>query len=345
MAMTTPSATISRISFTTSYLVLSLLGRSVEAPVFEFFDDGVQVEGHADPRARPVVHADGVREPAGEQHALPGGGCEGNALAGVVQLGHDIAQVRREHCRQAAARIEQQEITAALTVVGNVPHIHVVPTRPERAGVRVHRIAASLALDVRPRLDDLPAGMFAGQLWRAFGVLCGLGGDFEDRGQQVFESGASPLEHGHVVRRGPANDLVVRLGRVGGLALENRLAQLLVDALVARDGEDQQRGGENRPDADFHLPGHVNPFRADSTENIVRSAWCQVSPDHPWTPTAAADPLARRGFSRSPSSTYHCGYACVVLTCEKPRRASVSTASLRHPWVTRASCEAWHAPL
>src|SRR5438093_12807524 len=99
MAMTTPSATISRISFTTSPLVLSLLGRSVEAPVFEFFDDGVQVEGHADARARPVVHADGVREPAGEQHALPGGGREGTALAGVMQLGLGIAKLRREPCR------------------------------------------------------------------------------------------------------------------------------------------------------------------------------------------------------------------------------------------------------
>src|SRR5205807_1605451 len=119
------------------------------------------------------------------------------------------------------------------------------------------------------------AGMLAGHLWRAFAELRGLGGDFEDRGHQVFESGAGPPEHGHVVRRGPADDLVVRLGRVGGLAIENRLAQLLVDALVARDGEDQQRGGENRPDADFHLPGHANPFRAEATENIVRSAWCQ----------------------------------------------------------------------
>jgi len=38
--------------------------------------------------------------------------------------------------------------------------------------------------------------------------------------------------------------------------------------------------------------------------------------------------LARRGFSRSASST-DCKYACVGLTCEKPRRASVSNAS-RH---------------
>ncbi len=36
------------------------------------------------------------------------------------------------------------------------------------------------------------------------------------------------------------------------------------------------------------------------------------------TPTAAADSLARRGFSRSASSTYRSGYACVALTCEKP---------------------------
>src|SRR6059036_4100916 len=109
MAAMTPSTTISTIVLIMSSLVLSLLGRSVEAPVFEFFDDGVQVEGHADARACPVVQADGVREPAGEQHALPGGGCEGNALAGVVQFGHGIAQVRREHCRQAAARIKQEK--------------------------------------------------------------------------------------------------------------------------------------------------------------------------------------------------------------------------------------------
>src|SRR5437867_1438600 len=337
MAAMTPSTTISAIVFIMSSLVHSLLGRSVEAPVFEFFDDGVQVEGHADARARPVVHADGVREPAGEQHALPGGGREGNALAGVVQLGHGIAQVRREHCRQTAARIKQEEITAALAVGRNVPHIHVVHTRPERAGVRVHRIATSLALHVRPGLDDLPAGMLAGHLWRAFGELRGLGGDFEDRDHRVLESGAGPPEHGHVVRRGPADDLVVCLGGVGGLALENRPAQLLVGALVERDGEDQQRGGEDRPDADFHLLGHDDSPRADSTENIVRSTWCQVSPYHPWTPTAAVDPLARRGFSRSPSSTYHSGYACVVLTCEQPRRPSVSTASPRPPWGTRAS--------
>src|SRR5256712_4533395 len=117
--------------------------------------------------------------------------------------------------------------------------------------------------------------MLAGQLWRAFGELRGRGGDFEDRGHQVFESGAGPPEHGHVVRRGPADHLVVCLGGVGGLALENRLAQLLVDALVERDGEDQQRGGEDRPDADFHLLGHDDSPRAESTENIVRSTWCQ----------------------------------------------------------------------
>src|SRR5438034_11188421 len=63
-------------------------------------------------------------------------------------------------------------------------------------------------------------------------------------------------------------------------------------------------------------------------------------------PTAAADPLAglpialqlqwAMGFSRSASSTYCYKYACVVLTCEKPRRASVSAASRRHPWIIRA---------
>ena len=59
-------------------------------------------------------------------------------------------------------------------------------------------------------------------------------------------------------------------------------------------------------------------------------------PDYPGIPTAAADPLGRRGFSRSPSSTYRCGYACVVLTCEKPRRPSVSAASLRHSRIIMA---------
>src|SRR5207247_350451 len=82
MAATTPSTTISTIVLIMSSLVHSLFGRSVEAPVFEFFDDRVQVEGNADARRGPVVHADGVREPAGEQHALPGGGRAGDALAG-----------------------------------------------------------------------------------------------------------------------------------------------------------------------------------------------------------------------------------------------------------------------
>jgi len=40
----------------------------------------------------------------------------------------------------------------------------------------------------------------------------------------------------------------------------------------------------------------------------------------------SSDPLARRGFSRAASST-DCKYAYVSLTCEKPRRASVSNAS------------------
>src|SRR3989442_14486872 len=53
-------------------------------------------------------------------------------------------------------------------------------------------------------------------------------------------------------------------------------------------------------------------------------------------PTAAADPLARRGFSRSASSTYWYKYACVVLTCEKPRRASGSAASQRHSLIIPA---------
>jgi hypothetical protein len=42
-----------------------------------------------------------------------------------------------------------------------------------------------------------------------------------------------------------------------------------------------------------------------------------------------ADPLARRGCSRSASST-DCKYAYVGLTSENPRRASVSNASRRH---------------
>src|SRR5437870_6127182 len=256
MAAVTPSTTISTIVLIMSSLVHSLLGRSVEAPVFEFFDDRVQVEGHADARRGPVVHADGVREPAGEQHALPGGGRERDALAGVVQLVHGVAQVGGQHRGQASARVKQQEIAATLAVRGDVSDIDVVHARPERTGVRVRRIATSLALYVRPGLDDLPVGVLAGQVRRPFGELRGLRGDLDDRGHEVFEDRAGPLEHGHVVGGRPADDLVVRLGRVGGLALENRPAQLFVDALVVRDGKDQERCGENRPDADFHLTGH-----------------------------------------------------------------------------------------
>src|SRR5437867_12361327 len=39
-------------------------------------------------------------------------------------------------------------------------------------------------------------------------------------------------------------------------------------------------------------------------------------------------------LARPPRRT--AGYACVVLTSEKPRRASVSTASLRYSWLIRA---------
>jgi hypothetical protein len=53
------------------------------------------------------------------------------------------------------------------------------------------------------------------------------------------------------------------------------------------------------------------------------------SADYSRIPAASSNPLARRGFSRSASST-DCKYACVGLTCEKPRRASVSNASRRH---------------
>src|SRR5207249_10367687 len=100
MAAMTPSTTISTIVLIMSSLVHSLLGRSVEAPVFEFFDDGVQVEGHADARGDPVVQADGVGEPAGEYHALSGGGRERDALTGVVQLGYGVAEVGGQQCSQ-----------------------------------------------------------------------------------------------------------------------------------------------------------------------------------------------------------------------------------------------------
>ncbi len=46
-------------------------------------------------------------------------------------------------------------------------------------------------------------------------------------------------------------------------------------------------------------------------------------------PVTAADPIAWRGFSRSVSSTDRKS-ACVALTCEKPRQASVSAASRRY---------------
>jgi len=52
-------------------------------------------------------------------------------------------------------------------------------------------------------------------------------------------------------------------------------------------------------------------------------------------PAPAFDPLARRGCSRSASST-DCRYACVGLACEQPRRDSVSNASRRHSWIIRA---------
>src|SRR2546428_9448218 len=60
-------------------------------------------------------------------------------------------------------------------------------------------------------------------------------------------------------------------------------------------------------------------------------------------PTGTNDPLARRTFSRSASLTYYSEYACVVLTCEKLRRASVSFVSLRHPWIIRVRSQS-HAP-
>ena len=51
-------------------------------------------------------------------------------------------------------------------------------------------------------------------------------------------------------------------------------------------------------------------------------------------PTAAADTLARRGFSRSGSSTDR-KYASVALTCEKPRRrfglSRFATAFMKNP--------------
>ncbi len=55
---------------------------------------------------------------------------------------------------------------------------------------------------------------------------------------------------------------------------------------------------------------------------LPASAWASSGrcsgPDYSRIPAASADSLARRGFSRSPSSTYRKGYACVVLACEKP---------------------------
>src|SRR5207245_6879536 len=69
------------------------------------------------------------------------------------------------------------------------------------------------------------------------------------------------------------------------------------------------------------------------------------TPDYPRLPTPSPDPLAQRGSSPSASSTYCCEYACVVLSCEEPRRASVSarlaTASMnnqgcRHRFLGRA---------
>src|SRR5205807_7656417 len=51
--------------------------------------------------------------------------------------------------------------------------------------------------------------------------------------------------------------------------------------------------------------------------------------------TTSADALARRGSSRSASSTYRCGYACVVLTCEDPPAgfglSRLATAFLDNP--------------
>src|SRR5438445_11189632 len=113
MAATTPSTTMSTIVLIMSSLVHSLLGRSVEAPVIEFFDDRVQVEGHADARRGAVVHADGGREPAGEQHALPGGGREHDAVSGVVQSGQGVAKTGSEHRCQPSARSNQQQVTPA----------------------------------------------------------------------------------------------------------------------------------------------------------------------------------------------------------------------------------------
>src|SRR2546426_7631530 len=58
-------------------------------------------------------------------------------------------------------------------------------------------------------------------------------------------------------------------------------------------------------------------------------------PDYPGIPTAATDALARRGSSRSASSTYRCGYACVVLPCEDPPAgfglSRLATAFLNNP--------------
>lgn len=57
------------------------------------------------------------------------------------------------------------------------------------------------------------------------------------------------------------------------------------------------------------------------------------------TSTGTADPHARRGRSRSVSSTYRRGYACVLLACEQPRRASVSPVSSRCVWIVRTAID------
>jgi len=69
---------------------------------------------------------------------------------------------------------------------------------------------------------------------------------------------------------------------------------------------------------------------------MVSRLGLELSPDYSGRPTATADSLVRRGCSRSISSTYRRGYACVALASEQPRRTSASTVSRRPPWVVRA---------
>jgi len=78
---------------------------------------------------------------------------------------------------------------------------------------------------------------------------------------------------------------------------------------------------------------------SDSTATVDPLLWRafgrRARPDYSCIPAPASDPLARRDYSRSASSSdYQC--ACVGLTGEKPRWASVSNALRRHSWIIPA---------